>query len=61
MARFIELHVTWADLPILVNVEKIEVVEKIKNDNGLSSRLTMKDGLHYVRESFEEIKKLLSE
>ena len=61
MARFIELHNKWTDSPILVNVERIEVVEKTKNDNGLSSRLIMKDGIHYVKESFEEIKKLLSE
>lgn len=61
MARFIELHNMWLDSPILVNVENIEVVEKVKNDKGLTSRLILKDGLHYVKENFEEIKKLLSE
>lgn len=61
MARFIELHVTWADLPILVNVERIEVVEKTRSEKENSSKLIMKDGIHYVKESFEEIKKLLSE
>lgn len=61
MARFIKLHNTWLDSPILVNVEKIEVVEKVKNGKELSSRLIMRDGLHYIKESFEEIKKLLSE
>lgn len=30
MARFIELHNMWLDSPILVNVESIEVVEKVK-------------------------------
>ena len=61
MARFIELHLTWADLPILVNVERIEVVEKTRSEKEDSCKLIMKDGIHYVKESFEEIKKLLSE
>lgn len=57
MAGFVKLHDLWFKQPLLVNVNEIKMIKRDK----CTTKLVMKDMDCYVKESVEEIEKLLIE